>query len=96
MGFLDKVKSAAQDVAQETKKATATAQSKIEQSQIRKKMDEAAKELGYLVFRERAQGIPAGTDADRLVSEISSLEAELREEASPPEPPQTPPPSAPA
>ncbi len=99
MGFMDKVKSAAQDVTKEAKKATATAQSKVEQGQLRKKMDEAAKKLGYLVYRERSQGTPAGAEADQLVSEIAGFEAELaRQEtaatpqsatgmpASPPEP----------
>jgi hypothetical protein len=85
MGFLDKVKSAAQDVAQEAKKATATAQSKMEQSQIRKKINEAAEKLGYLIYRERTGGTPAGAEADQLVSEMTSLEAQLQEEAASPQ-----------
>ncbi|MEA2435129.1 MAG: hypothetical protein QOG54_2586 [Actinomycetota bacterium] len=82
MGFMDKVKAAAQDVASEAKKATASAQDKMEQSQIRKKIDEAAKKLGYLVYAERTQGTPAGAEGDALVTEITSLEAQL--EAPPP------------
>ncbi|MGH2729456.1 MAG: hypothetical protein ACRDJI_02485, partial [Actinomycetota bacterium] len=79
MGFLDKVKSAAQDVAQEAKKATATGKSKMEQSQIRKRINDAAEKLGYLIYRERTQGIPAA-EADQLVAEMTSLEAQLEEE----------------
>lgn len=94
MGFMDKVKTAAQDVARETKKAAAGTQEKIEQAQTKKKMNDAAEKLGWLVYRERTQGTPAGTEADTLVDEIKSLEASL--EAPPPEPPPSdpPPPSA--
>jgi hypothetical protein len=82
MGFMDKVKQAAQDVASEAKKATSQAQDKIEEAQTKKKMNEAAQQLGWLAYRERAQGTPAGADADRLISEISSLEQQLASEAS--------------
>jgi hypothetical protein len=77
MGLMDKVKSAAQDLATEAKKATATGKSKLDQIQLRKKADEAAKQLGYLVHAERAKGAPAGAEADRLVSEITAAEAEI-------------------
>ena len=77
MGFMDKVKSAAQDVAAEAKKAKGTAATKMEQSSLRKKQDELAKELGWLIYRERAEGTPAGTEADRLIGEITSLQGQL-------------------
>jgi septal ring factor EnvC (AmiA/AmiB activator) len=77
MGLMDKIKSAAQDVATEAKKATATGKSKLDQMQLRKKADEAAKQLGYLVHAERTKGAPAGAEADRLVGEISAAEEEI-------------------
>lgn len=84
MGFMDKVKSAAQDVAQQAKSATSQAQSKIEQTQLKKKMDEAARDLGYLIYKERSEGTAAGAEADKLVEEISSLKAQIEaEDASP-------------
>ena len=83
MGFMDKVKAAAQDVAAEAKKATASAQDKMEQSQIRKKIDEAAKKLGYLVYKERTEGTPAGAEGDALVAEMGTLEAQLAAAAAP-------------
>jgi hypothetical protein len=83
MGFMDKVKNAAQDAATAAKKGTAQAQEKIEQAQTRKKMDEKAKELGYLIYAERSKGTPAGAQADTLVSEISGLEAALEADAAP-------------
>jgi hypothetical protein len=88
MGFLDKMKQTASQVATEAKKGTAQVQEKIERGQIRKKADEAAKQLGYLIVRERSEGTLAGPEADRLVAEVVSLEQQLKEhEASGTEPP---------
>ena len=77
MGFMDKVKAAAQDVAAEAKQATVKAQTKMEQSQTRKKIDDLAKQLGYLIYREKAQGTPAGADADKLIADMGELEKQL-------------------
>jgi membrane protein involved in colicin uptake len=82
MGLLDKVKAQAQNVAAEAKKATDKAQDKVGQLQLRKKADEAAKQLGYLVHKERTGGAPAGADTDRLVQEITDLEAQMSAEES--------------
>ncbi len=81
MGLMDKVKASAQNVAAEAKKATAQAQGKVGQIQLRKKADEAAKQLGYLVHKERTGGASGGADADRLVAEITELERQMAEEA---------------
>lgn len=80
MGFMDKVKSAASDVASEAKKATAGAQTKIEQTQLRKKADEAARRLGYLVYAERMHGTPAAAETESAVNEIAGLEAQIAAE----------------
>ncbi|MDQ4026188.1 MAG: hypothetical protein M3217_11985 [Actinomycetota bacterium] len=80
MGLLDKVKAQAQNVAAEAKKATAQAQDKVGDMQLRKKADAAAKQLGYLVHKERTGGAPGGADADRLVQEITELEAQMAAE----------------
>jgi hypothetical protein len=84
MGFMDKVKAAAQDVAGEAKKATSTAQAKIEQTQTRKKIDDLAKQLGYLVYREKTQGTPAGADADKFIADMTALEEQLAQSQAPP------------
>ena len=79
MGFMDKMKAAAQDAATQAKKATSSAQTKMEEGQVRKKMDESAKKLGYLVYRERNEGTPAGTEADTLVGEMKGFEQKIAE-----------------
>jgi hypothetical protein len=70
MSWLDKVKKAAGD-------ATTQVQSKVEHAKTRKKADEAAKQLGYLVFRERTGGASAGEEVERLVAEIKAAEEAL-------------------
>ena len=77
MGFMDKLKEAAQDVATEAKKATAQGKTKLDQMQIRKKADDAARRLGYLIHAERTKGVLPGTESDRLLAEITQLEAEI-------------------
>ena len=79
MGFMDKVKSAAQDATAQAKKATSSAQTKMEEGQLRKKMDESAKQLGYLIYRERTQGASAGAEADQLVSEMSGIDGQIQQ-----------------
>jgi hypothetical protein len=85
MGFLDKVKQTAGQVAAEAKKGKEQVKEKIEHGQIRKKADEAAKQLGYLIVKERTEGAPAGEEGDRLVSEIVELEKQLAESEAPSE-----------
>ena len=81
MGFMDKIKTAAADVTAEAKKATAGTQGKVEETKLRRRLDDAAKQLGYLVYRERSQGTPAGSEADGLVAEMTALEGQIAETA---------------
>lgn len=80
MGLMDKVKAQAQNVAAQAKNAAGQAQDKVEQIQLRKKADEAAKQLGYLVHKERTGGAAAGAEADALVTQITDLERQMAEE----------------
>ncbi|MFN2489634.1 MAG: hypothetical protein ABR529_07840 [Actinomycetota bacterium] len=74
MGLMDRLKGTAQDVASEARKAGVQAQEKLEEVKSRRKTDETARRLGYLVYRERTAGTPAGSDADALVNEMRELE----------------------
>lgn len=62
MGLMDKVKAAAQDAQVQAKKATTQGQEKLEDLKERRKMDELAKQLGYLIYRERSEGTTASSD----------------------------------
>lgn len=77
MGIMDKIKEAAQDVATEAKKATVQGKTKIDKLQTRKKADDAARRLGYLIHAERTTGSVAGAEVERLVLEITQLEEEI-------------------
>lgn len=79
MGILDKVKQVAGEAAEATKKGAAIAQTKAKIHGLRRETNEAAEELGYLVYRERTGGEPAGTEADQLVQRISRLQAQIAE-----------------
>lgn len=90
MGILDKVKQVAGEVGTAAKKGAGQVQSKVEQSQTRKKADEAAKRLGYLIVKERMGGTPGGEEAEKLVAEVVELEKQLEEMAKQPEQPEQP------
>ncbi len=77
MGFLDKVKEAGKEMADAAKKGAAQVKEKVDKGQIRKKADDLAKQLGYIVVKERTDGTPSGEEGDRLVSEIVELEGQL-------------------
>lgn len=83
MGLMDKVKAQAQNVAAQAKSAAGQAQDKVEEMQLRKKADQAAKQLGYLIHKERTGGAPAGAEADKLVAEITELERQMAEDDEP-------------
>ena len=82
MGFMDKIKEASQNVAQEAKKATAQGKEKLGDMQAKKKMDEAAKQIGYLIYREKTEGTPAGSEVDTLVAEMTTHQATIDEDSS--------------
>jgi hypothetical protein len=77
MGFMDKIKEASQNVAAEAKKATAQGKEKLEDMQAKKKMDAAAQKIGYLIYREKTEGTPAGSETDTLVEEMRTLQAQI-------------------
>jgi hypothetical protein len=79
MGFLDKVKETAAKAGEGVKKGTASVKDKMEDSQLRKKADENARQIGYVVVRERTTGESDGGEIDRLVQEIVAIEAKIAE-----------------
>lgn len=81
MGFMDKVKTAAQEVTVEAKKLGAQAQGALSEAQLKRRMDDCAKQLGYLYHQERTRGSAPGAEADRLVLEISGLQTQIAQAA---------------
>ena len=81
MGLMDKLRETAQDVATEARKATVQSKSKVEELALRRKMDDRARQLGYLLFRERTQGTPGGADADALVAAMRDIEDQIARNA---------------
>jgi hypothetical protein len=77
MGLMDKVKQVAGEMGEAAKKGASQVQTKVEQTQLRRKADDAAKRLGYLVYRERTGGGPGGAEADAIVAEIKDLEEQI-------------------
>jgi len=79
MGLLDKVKQTASEVGAEVKKGAGQLKEKVDDTQLRRKCDDLAKKLGYLVYKERVEGQPAGEEADGLVAEMREIEEQLAE-----------------
>ena len=80
MGFMDKVKETAAKAGEGIKKGTASVKDKVEDAQLQKKADEDARQIGYLIVKERSEGVapPAG-EVDRLVEEIVALQKQIAE-----------------
>ena len=84
MSLTDKAKSVAGKAVTEAKKGAAKVQEKVEDVQLRQKANGLAKEVGYLVVKEKAgQPVPDG-EIDRLVTEIRSIEEQIKADRSSP------------
>ena len=79
MGLLDKVKETAAKAAEGAKKSTASVKDKIGDAQLQKKADDNAKQIGYMVVKERTTGQSDGAEIDRLVQEIAAIEVKIAE-----------------
>jgi hypothetical protein len=77
MELMDKAKQVAGEMGELAKKGASQVQAKIERTQLRRKADDAAMRLGYLVVRERSEGRASGAEVDALVAEIRDVEAQI-------------------
>ena len=80
MGLLDKAKDLASKAADTAQKSAGAAKDKVDSVQARRKADDLAKQLGYLIVRERTDGTDTGEEATRLVTEITAIEVALAQE----------------
>lgn len=77
MGLLDKVKEQAAQAAHKAQEAGKAGQAKLNEAQAKRRVDSLFRDLGAAVYAER-KGKP-GTDPsviERLIGEITALEAE--------------------
>jgi len=89
MGLMDKLKEAAQEGAEAAKKGMTVAKERVDDVQARRRADELAKQLGYLVVRDRTKA-SSGEEADRLVSEIVKIEDSIAAAGPPTDEPGAP------
>jgi len=77
MSLTDRAKEVTGRAVAEAKKGAAKVQGKVESVQLRQKANGLAKEIGYLVVKEKAGEAPPTGEIDRLVSEIRSIEDQI-------------------
>src|SRR6476619_5598514 len=78
MGFLDKAKQQATQLAQKAQEGVKTGQAKLDQVQTKKKEDALLRDLGAVFFAVKTGRATAETagEIERLVSELRAHEAE--------------------
>jgi hypothetical protein len=77
MGLLDKAKEIAGQGAEAAKKAAEAAKDKAGDLQAKRRADDLAEQLGYLIVRERTESADVTAESTRLVEEIVALQAEI-------------------
>lgn len=79
MGFLDRLTGGAEKVAKEAEKVFEQGKTKVEELQLERQMDVAARKLGYLALDEhRGRGADPARRAE-LLEEIAGLEDQLNQ-----------------
>ena len=78
MGFMDKVKTQAAQVATKAQEGVKAGQSKLEDAQAKKRQDALLRDLGAQVYAERRGRGDEQTpmEVERIVAELDALEAE--------------------
>jgi len=77
MPLFDRVKAQAQQVAQKAQEAGKAGQAKIDELQTRRRVDSLYRDLGAAYYGEKTGKGANPAEVDRLVAEITTLEAEL-------------------
>ena len=79
MGILDKVKDAATKAGEQAKHGIAVGKEKVEETKLRKQIDDTFEQIGRLVVQQRNTSAPADADAqiDAAVARVAELEAQI-------------------
>jgi seryl-tRNA synthetase len=84
MNLTDKAKTVAGKAVAEAKKGAAQVQEKVEDVQLRRKANGLAKEIGYLIVKEKGgEPAPKG-EIDRLADEVRTIEEQLKADGAAP------------
>lgn len=83
MGLLDKAKEIAEQGAESAKKAAEVAKDKAGELQSKRRADDLAQQLGYLIVRERTEQHDVGSEPQRLIDEIVAVQKELAAKPAP-------------
>jgi hypothetical protein len=84
LSLTDKAKTVAGKAVTEAKKGAAQVQEKVEDVQLRRKANSLAKEIGYLVVKEKGgEPAPEG-EIDRLAEEIRTIAEQLKADGAAP------------
>jgi seryl-tRNA synthetase len=84
LSLTDKAKTVAGKAVAEAKKSAAQVQEKVEDVQLRRKANGLAKEIGYLIVKEKGgEPAPKG-EIDRLADEIRTIEQQLKADGAAP------------
>lgn len=77
MALIDKVKAQAAQLAQKAQEAGKAGQAKLEDVQLKRRVDGLYRELGAAVYAQRAgHATDNAAEVDRLVDELAKIEAE--------------------
>ncbi len=85
MGMIDKARRMADGAIGVAMAGGAHLRSMLGSPPTQARADDAARELGYLLYRSRTQDLPLGDEADRLIEQIAELEASAAAGAPAPE-----------
>lgn len=77
MGFTDKAKDLASKTADAAQKGARDARDMGEKLLLQRKLNEAAEQLGHLVYQQHQGMKGMEAEVDRLVSEMKALHAEI-------------------
>ena len=78
MNLIDRISSGFSRLADRTNQALDEGRLRMELARVRRRKDQAARDLGYLVYNERSKGTkPAEGELDFLVRRIADAETEM-------------------
>lgn len=79
MGWKDKLNRTADKVAKQTGKAVEQGRGKLEEVQVERQMDAAARKVGYMAYDSFQGREVDAQEREQLLAEIASLEEQLEE-----------------